>query len=251
MYLGGKSKLAKWFAAAINPVRGTRVAWDAFCGGFSISAELSKAGPVISSDANAALTTLYQAVAAGWDPPEAVTEAQYKGGKALPDTDPMKAFLGFGCSFGGKWFAGFARSKDPKDGRSVRGYASQARNVLLRDVGAHKEAGGVIRCANFLAIDPAEPDVAADAAEIVLYLDPPYEGTEAYGATAPFDHVLFWHRVRQWAELTDVFVSEYNAPGHNVPLLEFTHDLSVSGGVTKDARRERFYHFSKTRPWRD
>lgn len=243
-YLGGKSKIAKWLSAAINPTRrGDRVVWDAFCGGLSISAELSMRGPTITTDANRALISLYQAVSRGWDPPETVTEEQYKLGKSLPDTDPMKAFLGFGCSFGGKWFGGFARSKDPKDGRSKRGYASQARNGLIRDVGAIIAAGGVIMHCNFLEIEP-DPE---DADDLVLYLDPPYLDTTGYGATGKFNHPKFYERVRQWAALTDVFVSEYKMP-FGRPVLEFTHDMSVAGGVTKDARTERLYHYGPTRP---
>jgi DNA adenine methylase len=247
-YLGGKSRLSRWLAAAINPCRrGERVVWDAFCGGLSMSAELCKRGPVITSDANLALISLYRAVAAGWDPPAMVTEDEYKRGRVLPDTDPMKAFLGFGCSFGGKWFGGYARSKDPKDGRSKRGYASQARNGLLEDVGALVAAGGVIVHCNFLEIDPADPEVADDARDLVLYLDPPYAGTTGYDGVAAFDHARFWSRVRQWAALTDVFVSEYRAP-FGRPVLEFAHDLSVAGGVTKNARRERLYHYAPDRP---
>ena len=225
-YLGGKSSAAKFLVGCINPVRAGRVAWDAFCGGLSMSVELAKAGPVITTDINRALISLYKAVAAGWDPPTTVTEEQYRAGKSLPDTDPMKAFLGFGCSFGGKWYAGFARSKDPKDGRSVRGYASQCRNGLIEDIPALKAAGGVIECCNFLAMDPADPEVSEDAHEMILYLDSPYEGTEAYGAVAPFDHNLFWQRVRQWAALTDVFVSEYNAP-FGRPILEFARRVGI------------------------
>jgi DNA adenine methylase len=215
------------------------VVWDAFCGGLSISAELSLRGPTITTDANRALISLYQAVARGWDPPETVTEEQYKLGKELPDTDPMKAFLGFGCSFGGKWFGGFARSKDPKDGRSKRGYASQARNGLIRDVGAIIAAGGITMHCNFLEIEP-DPE---DADDLVLYLDPPYHDTTGYGATGKFNHPKFYERVRQWAALTDVFVSEYQLPVDCPPVMEFTHDMSVAGGVTKDARTERLYKF--------
>jgi DNA adenine methylase len=249
-YLGGKSKIAKWLCGAINPVRrGERVVWDAFCGGLSMSAELAKRGPVITSDANPALISLYQAVARGWDPPAIVTEEQYKAGKALPDSDPMKAFLGFGCSFGGKWFGGFARSKDPKDGRSKRGYASQARNGLLEDVAAIIGAGGIILHLNFMELDPADIEIAGDpdVRDLVLYLDPPYHDTTGYGATGKFDHPKFYDRVRQWAALTDVFVSEYAMP-FGRPILEFTHDMSVAGGVQKDARRERLYHYGPTRP---
>lgn len=240
-YLGGKSKIAKWLCACIKPARQGRVVWDAFCGGLSISAELSKTGPVLTTDANVALISLYQAVANGWDPPAAVTEEQYKAGRALPDTDPMKAFLGFGCSFGGKWFGGFARNKEN------RGYAHAARNSLLEDVGAITRSGGVIAFCDFLEKEPS----AEDAEGTLLYLDPPYQGTTGYGATGNFDYVKFYERVRGWAEFTDVFVSEYALPVTNLPLMEFAHDMSVAGGVQKEARRERLYRFGPMFPWVD
>jgi DNA adenine methylase len=251
-YLGGKSKIAKHLCAAINPIRRGRMVWDAFCGGLSISAELAKAGPVLSSDANPALISLYSGLKHGtFDPPTFVSEEEYHAAKQLPDSDPRKAFIGFGCAFGGKWFGGYARSKDPKDARSVEGgtrtYASQCRNSLLEDVGLLMRAGWEVACLNFLD-EPVDPELAKTT---VLYLDPPYAGTEAYGATAPFDHKRFWARVAEWAFYTDVFVSEYNCPLVAAPLLEFKHDLSVSGGVTKDARTERLYHFGRRTPHED
>jgi DNA adenine methylase len=253
-YLGGKSRIAKQLCAAINPIRRGRTVWDAFCGGLSISAELAKAGPVLSSDANPALISLYQGLERGtFDPPVVVTEEEYHAAKLLPDSDPRKAFIGFGCAFGGKWFGGYARSKDPKDSRSqggTRTYASQCRNSLLEDVGLLKPAGWVVDHENFLDVDPRGP-AAAILRSCVLYLDPPYAGTEAYGATAPFDHDKFWALVREWSYDTDVFVSEYGCPLAAAPLLEFKHDLSVSGGVTKDARTERLYHFSPRTPHED
>lgn len=217
-----------------------------------MSAEFAKRGPVISSDANPALVSLYQALRDGWDPPTIVSEDEYRAARGLPDSDPRKAFVGFGCSFGGKWFAGYARSKDPKDARSTgaRTYASQCRNSLLEDLAALRPAGWTVAHLNFLDVDPAAEERPEDT---VLYLDPPYAGTEAYGATAPFDHGLFWRRVHEWAQRTHVFVSEYNCPFVAPPVLEFTHDLSVAGGVQKDARTERLFHFhpdTPTKHWR-
>lgn len=211
-----------------------------------MSAELAKAGPVLSSDVNPALVSLYSALAAGWDPPSVVTEDEYKAGRALPDSDPRRAFIGFGCSFGGKWFGGYARSKDPKDARSAGGtrtYANQCRNSLLDDLALLKPAGWIVAQLNMLDFGPLDDVVVKDPTEIVCYFDPPYEGTEAYGAVAAFDHDKFWRRVLEWSSYTHVFVSEYNCPLNTEPVLEFKHDLSVAGGVTKDARTERLYHF--------
>ena len=203
-----------------------------------MAVELASRGPGLVSDANPALITLYQAVAGGWDPPQSVTEEQYAAGRALPDTDPMKAFLGFGCSFGGKWFGGFARSKKDRD----RNFVTAARNVLLRDVDALVSAGCEIARVNFLDIEPAPTDM-------VLYFDPPYANTTGYGGTGKFDHTRFCERVRQWSEYTDVFVSEYALPAGR-PILEFTHDMPVAGGGTqKDAQTERLCRFGPALPW--
>jgi DNA adenine methylase len=212
--------------------------WDAFCGGLSMSLALSERGVGCATDGNPALISLYQAVADGWDPPSTVTEDEYRAARGLPDSDPRKAFYGFGCSFGGKWFAGFAR--DPKrapDDR--RNFADTARRALLRDVGLLRERGVTFAHLDFLAVEPGPINA-------VLYLDPPYAGTTVYGATGAFDYPRFYGRVREWSRHTDVFISEYRMPGE--PLMEFAHDMSVAGGVQKDARRERLYHYAPDRP---
>lgn len=240
-YLGGKSKIARWLAAAMLPVARDRPWWDAFCGGLSVSLALAKAtgrGGTVT-DANAALISCYRAVASGWDPPGAISEDEYRAARSLPDSDPRKAFVGFGCSFGGKWFAGYARAP----AQAGRTYAGAARTALLRDVGELVAAGCDFMHANFLEIEPEPTDV-------VLYLDPPYAGTTAYGATGAFDTARFRARVAGWARYTDVFVSEYAMPddlGGRLAM-EFTHDMSVAGGVQKDARVERLYHYGTSLP---
>jgi DNA adenine methylase len=239
-YLGGKSKIAKWLAAAIRPVRAGRPFWDAFCGGLSCAVALSEDGPGLATDANLALVSLYRAVAAGWDPPATVSEDEYRAARDLPDTHPLKAFAGFGCSFGGKWFAGYARSKDPTDKRSVLGYAKQARDVVTEDVAMLRERGVELAHCDFLAVEPRP--IGA-----VLYLDPPYDGTTKYSATGAFDRARFLARVAAWSRLTDVFVSEYEMPGR--PVLEFAHELQVRGRGRENAqRRERLYHYHPGAP---
>lgn len=217
-------------------MRRGRPFWDPFCGGLSMSAAFCKAGGRgIVSDANPSLIALYQAVAAGWDPPTHVSEDDYRVARSLPDTDPLKAFAGFGCSFGGKWFGGYARQ--PSTGRN---YAMNARNVVLRDVGAIVRSGSIIACADFLAFEPRP--IAA-----VLYLDPPYEGTTGYGAVAPFDHARFYARVAAWANYTDVFVSEYGMPWGR--LAAEMHPFQSLAGRCKETckKPERLYRYGPDR----
>lgn len=237
-YQGGKSRIAKWLCAAISPVRfradaSPRGFWDPFCGGLSMAVALSDGGGGgLVTDSNPALIALYKAIAAGWDPPTSVTEEEYAAARALPDSDPRKAFIGFGVSFGGKWFGGLARPSET--------YVQASRNVLQRDIGALVAAGCDFDCVDFLDVEPFPMDD-------VLYLDPPYADTASYKATGKFDHTRFYERVRQWAIYTDVFVSEYKMP-FGRPLLEFTYSLKLGGGERKDARCERFFHYGPNAP---
>lgn len=193
-YMGGKSRIAKQLAAEINKVRKPgQLVWDAFCGGLSMSVALSEKGPVLSTDANAALVNMHRAVQSGWDPPRSVSESEYEAAKALPDADPMKAFCAICCSFSGKWFGGYARSGE-------RNYALNGHNALTK----HRFDADV-RTVDFIAVTP-------DNGKRVLYLDPPYAGTTGYDGAAPFDTTAFTHRVAEWATRSHVFVSEYSFP---------------------------------------
>jgi DNA adenine methylase len=202
-YLGGKSRIAKPIAAIVNEVRGDRPFWEPFCGGLSVSVRLAKHGPGIVSDANPALIALYRGVRAGWTPPAHVSEPEWRAARTLPDTDPLKAFAGFGCSFGGKWFGGRARGLG-RDG-AERNYAAETNRSLARDIPAL--AGSAIECLDFLAIEPRPCGLGA------IYCDPPYAGTTGYGAVGELDHARFWARAQGWARCgAPVLVSELACP---------------------------------------
>lgn len=195
-YLGGKSRDAKRLAAVIDTYRQPgQLVWDPFCGGLSMAVALSVRGPVFASDIHPPLISLYQCVRAGWVPPSVeMSDAQYAAARRLPDWHPRKAFVGYGVSFGGKWFGGRARVSPSH--RTP--YEQSASAGLLRDVPAVARFG----CIDFLAVRP-RPTGA------ILYLDPPYRGTTSYAGTPPFDHGLFMLRAQGWAAHTLVFVSEY------------------------------------------
>lgn len=220
-YLGGKSRIAKDIAAQIRPFLRGRPVWDPFCGGLSISAEF---GGGLASDICEPLINLYLAVQNGWMPPERVTVEEYSAAKTLPDTDPRKAFCGFGCSFGGKWFGGYL-SQNPK--RSMQTYAASARKALLRDVPKVKK----FACLDFLMMSPRPVPFA-------IYCDPPYRGTTEYRTT--FQHDIFFERLAAWAKYNDVWVSEYNLPFGDC-VWERPCGLQMLGGHRVGARTERLY----------
>ena len=105
-YLGGKSKLGARIGAIIDQVledTGTSVVWEPFVGGNNLSRHVKRATAYVCSDANEALITMWNAVKQGWIPPDAVTEDEYMERKRSnrDPHDPLTAFMGFGCSFGG------------------------------------------------------------------------------------------------------------------------------------------------------
>jgi hypothetical protein len=196
-YLGGKSRIARQLVEAMGADVAGRDVWEPFCGGLSMTRALEQVGArVRPSDANAALIALYRAVAAGWVPPETVSEAERDAALDLPDSDPMKAFCRIGCGFAGNWASGYAR-----DG--ARNFAQEAKRALSRDC-----PGRTFFCVDFLAVEPRPINAT-------IYCDPPYRGTTGY-RTGAFDHALFDSRVRAWAQWQPVYVSEYDFPAGEV-----------------------------------
>lgn len=222
-YLGGKSRIAKQLAEVIDSIRHPgQWVWDAFCGGLSMSVALRKKGPVWSTDANAALINMYRAVQSGWEPPTEVSKETWTAAKALPDNDPMKAFCGFGCSFGGKWFGGYMKHSP---GKSEHIYTTRG---LIRDC-----LQGAFDVGDFMSVQP-------QPCEAILYLDPPYAGTTEYAGVQPFDSEAFVQRVREWSRWTHVFVSEYSFPIGECIWSRQT-PLQLKGGTGAD-RCERLYY---------
>jgi DNA adenine methylase len=192
-YLGGKSRIAKKLAPIILELAKGRTLIEPFCGGLSMTEQLR---PAYASDASVPLISLIQAVRAGWDPPDNVSEAEYAYARTLPPTHPAHGFCGFGCSFGGKLWGGYARGNT-----SHVDYIRGSRNALLRQIPATvtTEFG----CCCYSAWKGN--DVTA------FYCDPPYVGTTEYNST--FDSQRFWQWcVEQTARGALVLVSEFTSP---------------------------------------
>lgn len=146
---------------------------------------------------------MYRAMQAGWLPPENVSEELYRELETAPDTDPRKAFAGFGCSWGGKWFGGYAR------GCPGRNYATNAHNSLLRKWPGMSGASFV--CDTYENIIPVPG--------AVVYCDPPYKDTTRFSAPGDFDTAMFWDWCRQRSKTCCVLVSEWAAPAEYCELV--------------------------------
>lgn len=226
-YLGGKSKIRKQVAAFLESVRKPeQVYFEPFVGGGWVLQEMS--GKRVASDGNKALIALYKAMQQGWQPPDFVSEDEYKAyQKSQVQNDPMTAFCGFGVSFAGKWFGGYARS----EGKTC--YAATSKRSLLKQLPLIKD----VKFESRLFSEWSPKDA-------LVYCDPPYAGTTQYGAFDGFDHNLFWATMREWVDKGNtVVVSEYAAPEDFVCVKEFVSQMGLSVGdkLTRPKRVERLF----------
>lgn len=186
-YAGGKRNAKKLVMRAIDmvdPLRQHHVI-EPFSGSHTITCALVKSGrTVTASDANQEIVTLYQRALDGWRPDlDTVTRELHAQYKRNPDPfDPMTAFLGYGCSFGGKRFDTYSGDA-PHPTRGPHGQKQCALNGLLRKI-------GILRshpiCRDYRDI----PDHELTGA--VVYCDPPYRNAELCGKRAAFDHDAFY-----------------------------------------------------------
>jgi len=231
-YLGGKSRTWKSICAFLESVRKPNQTYlEPFVGGAWVLQGMS--GKRIASDYNQSLITLYQSLQQGWIPPTEVSLELYKEVQAKKDPlDPLTAFVGFGCSFGGKWFGGYAKDD------LTRKYSQNAFNSLNK---ARPLIKGVeFSYKSYLEYTPVG---------YLIYCDPPYQNTTGYGAIGSFNTELFWETMRQWSLVNTVVVSEYQAPPDFRCVLEIATktDMRMKDG-TKDQRVERLFMFRGTEP---
>lgn len=193
-YQGGKSRIANTLAVKIRELHpAVTEIWEPFCGGGAMTLALAKVGfRVYASDSHEDLILMWQALMRGETAPFAdVTETEYQ---ALKTAQPSarRGFVGFGSSFGGAWFGGFARRPyDPSRNICAETRRNNARLIGLPVVFTH---------ADYATVPDSE----------LVYADPPYIGTKPYKGGAAFDHVAFWTWVKQRSGPT--FVSELAGP---------------------------------------
>lgn len=212
-YQGGKELIAKHIADGIGRVDHYV---EPFMGGLSVGSRVDFESAIFS-DAHPGLAVLYDAWIHGWRP-KRIDETDYKRLRDAMDlSDPMTTFAGFGLSFGGKWFGGFARCGVERD------YQENALKSITRKLS--RIADKDVRLVSCDYRDLVIPDAA------VVYCDPPYERTTPYPGAPSFDHAEFWRWAAELSKRCTVYVSERQAPDGWAVLWE---KLRHHGTRTKD-----------------
>lgn len=199
-YMGSKAR----FSSEILPIvlqerQENQFYVEPFAGGMNMISEVG--GNRVANDVHYYLIQMWKELVAGWVP-DKISKEQYLDVRANQNNYPpyFVGWVGFNCSYSGKWFGGFAGDTKTKIG-TIRDYQTEAINNVVKQV---KKMGDVIfQNKPFLELELPPNSI--------IYCDPPYEGTTRYADD--FDHNIFWEWVRNISSQGhSVFVSEYNAP---------------------------------------
>ena len=226
-YSGGKSRVKKQISGYLNESRQPgQPYWEPFVGPCWVLMGITGDDLTFASDACQPLILMWQRLQRGWRPPEQVTKTQYAAARRGEYDAATTAFVGFGCSWGGMWFAGYARGEG-------RNWAKESQASALKKARATQHVH--FFAADFLTCYPP-------AQGCLIYCDPPYAGTTGYKAEGPFDHAAFWERVR-WYEAHGhtCVVSEYEAPDDFGCVLEIPTRTSLTTRNEKERRTERLF----------
>jgi len=218
-YLGSKARIAKKILPIILKDRKLDQYYvEPFVGGCNSIDKVS--GPRIGNDSNIYLVALWQALQAGWIPPTTISKELYSEIRKHPNDHLMElvCFVGLLCSFGGKWFGGYAVNSKGDN------YAERGARVLLKQINNLKDV-------EFYSF---EYDQLWIPSKSIIYCDPPYANTTQY--KDKFDSIKFWEWCRdKFKEGHKIFISEYSAPDDFECLLEIP--ISTKLNKNKDQPR--------------
>jgi DNA adenine methylase len=221
-YVGSKRRILKDILPIILKDRGAEQ-WfvEPMCGSAIVSQHVQ--GKVIASDINKYLIALLEGVRDGYELPSNVSEKDYYEWKSLysmvensdgfccsSSSMMMIGFVGFCCSYGGKFWGGYARGND--NGGSPRNFADEQRRNLMKRKPLIQHI--VFNCYDYRELKTIEAkDIKwGIPPNSLIYMDPPYKNTTGY-RTGKFNHEEFWEWCRKKrGEGHTIYVSEYASP---------------------------------------
>ena len=200
-YFGGKQRISKKISEVILPYSKNIDYIEPFVGSSNVMSKITNAKNRFGYDKHFYLIQMYQALQKGWIPPDNITEEEYKHIKNNKDLfDPsLVGFVGFGCSYSGIWFSGYAKNNQE------RNYCKVSKNGIMKKMKTLKNV--IYECKDFSLLDFNNS---------IIYCDPPYKNTSPYNEEllGKFDYDLFLKWTVKQSKKNRMFISEYK---HNVP----------------------------------
>ena len=210
-YLGGKQRLGKHIAPVLNEI------WDKnelngylepFCGSLGVYKNMTHIDTkkFMANDYHPDLIQMWKEVQAGTLTfPESISEQQYNDAKLLESPNAHKAFVGFGMSFGGRYFGAYSQK-----------YLNGKKEDFCKEMGnSMRRIAPVIKKVKFTNKDYRK----LNPKNMMVYCDPPYAVTKfpiKYRTSVKkydvFDNEEFWDIMRKWSKNNLVVISETTAP---------------------------------------
>ena len=219
--MGSKNRVAKHLLPVMLENRNERTWIEPFVGGANMIDKVD--GNRIGADNNKYLIDFWNEFKNGWIPPEHVTKEEYYAIKDNKENDTkMTLFAGIICSYGGKWFGGYANNY-PEHRRLKNGklpnFQKEGKNGIIKQLPK-------IKGVEFIHSSYQDLEIPDNS---LIYCDPPYEGTTKY--KDDFNHSDFW----EWCRLKSkeghqLFISEYRAPKDFKCVKEVLTNTQLGGG---------------------
>ena len=202
-YLGGKKRIGEEISKVLKkyaPPYSVNGYIEPFCGCLSITIYMVDDYNCYVSDIQKDLIMLWKEIKSGtFKYPKNVSKKIWLRYKNDPKPNAMRAFVGFGCSFGGKWFETYAGDYCEKDYCKVTSDGIEKLKPFIKKIKSIKHC-------SYEKWD--NPKLKG----FLIYCDPPYKNTSKYSASTKFEHKKFWEIMRKWSKHNIVIVSEYTAP---------------------------------------
>lgn len=235
-YLGGKQRLGKRISPILHTLweRGKYNGYiEPFCGSLGVfqhMTTLSNAKTIVANDYHPDLIALWNDLQKGvFQSPDSVSEKEYNEAKLLKSPNSMKAFIGFGMSFGGRYFGAYA----PKYlGNKKEDFCKEMKNSLSRIAPKIRLPKVKFQNSRYQDLRPKDK---------LIYCDPPYRVTKypiKYRTSTKeydiFDSDEFWDIMRKWSKTNLVIISETTAPSDFVEV--WNNDMYRSAAQSTKTR---------------
>ena len=208
-YLGGKQRLGKHIAPILKEYWNEDLNGylEPFCGALGVLKHMTDLPTTVyASDYHPDLIQMWKEVQQNkFIYPNSISEEEYNNSKMFKSPNAMKSFIGFGMSFGGRYYGAYS---DKYLGEKKENFCKEMINSLER-------------------IRPKISEVKFDTKDYselnpkgkLIYCDPPYKETRypiKYRREVKkydeFDNEEFWEVMRNWSKKNVVIISETSAP---------------------------------------
>lgn len=212
IYLGGKSKIAKYILPIILKDRKPGQWYvEPFYRGSNVIKHVE--GPRIAADIHPELIALLKALQKGWKPPF-IHEDEYRLMQLTKKgTSELRGYVGFLLSFGGAYFSAFKKRarRDVKRGSAAnKGNYQIIENTNREGFNSATNTGSKLKNCKIIE---SHYDQLSIPSKSIIYCDPPYKGTTGYKNTITFHHENFYHWCKQKKkEGHQIFISEFEMP---------------------------------------